>query len=124
MSDMNFVDPVELDEELKNLGNGIDDEPKDPDDKGEEEQKEPEKVGVFKRGWRGLKNLVNKGRKNPVVTGVVGLVAGAGAGVAGKMVYDHFASRDEEVDEGTEDEAPLLEEYREAEEDYGTPEDE
>lgn len=85
----------------------------------EEKNEETEKVGIFKRGWRKVKALVNKGRKNPVVTGVVGLIAGAGAGVAGKMVYDHFSSSDED-----EEELPTLQDYQEEDQDYCPTEDE
>ena len=86
----------------------------------EEKQEETEKVGIFKRAWRKVKTIVNKGRENPVVTGVVGLIAGAGAGVAGKMVYDHFSSSDEEVDD-----LPTLQDYENEDQDYdGTDEDE
>lgn len=74
----------------------------------EEKNETEEKVNIFKRGWRKVKALVNKGRKNPVVTGVVGLIAGAGAGVAGKMVYDHFSSSDEDTDD-----LPVLQDYQE-----------
>ena len=72
----------------------------------EEKNEETEKVGIFKRAWRKTKALVNKGRKNPVVTGIVGLVAGAGAGVAGKIVYDHFSNSEED-----EEELPTLQDY-------------
>lgn len=72
----------------------------------EEKNEETEKVGIFKRAWRKTKDIVNKGRKNPVVTGIVGLVAGAGAGVAGKMVYDHFSNSDEDPDD-----LPVLQDY-------------
>ncbi len=86
----------------------------------EEKNEETEKVNIFKRGWRKVKALVNKGRKNPVVTGIVGLVAGAGAGVAGKMVYDHFSNSDED-----QDDLPVLQDYQEEEDqDCGPTEDE
>lgn len=86
----------------------------------EEKTEETENVGIFKCGWRKIKNLVNKGRKNPVVTGVVGLIAGAGAGVAGKMVYDHFSTSDEDTDD-----LPVLQDYEtEDHDDYGPTEDE
>lgn len=86
----------------------------------EENKEETEKVGIFKRAWRKVKTIVNKGRKNPVVTGVVGLIAGAGAGVAGKMVYDHFSNSDEEADD-----LPTLQDYENEDQDYdGTDEDE
>ena len=80
----------------------------------EEEKNEEteEKVGIFKRAWRKTKDIVNKGRKNPVVTGIVGLVAGAGAGVAGKMVYDHFSNSDEDPDD-----LPVLQDYQEENQD-------
>lgn len=78
----------------------------------EEKNETEEKVNIFKRGWRKVKALVNKGRKNPVVTGVVGLIAGAGAGVAGKMVYDHFSNSDED-----EEELPTLQDYQEENQD-------
>lgn len=115
MSEMSFEN-IELDEDLDMM----DEEEEVKDDVKKEET---EKVGPFKRAWRGLKNLVNKGRKNPVVTGVVGLVAGAGAGVAGVKIYDHFTSHDDL--EESEGEEPLLDEYREAENEYGDgPQDE
>lgn len=86
----------------------------------EEKNETEEKVNIFKRGWRKVKALVNKGRKNPVVTGVVGLIAGAGAGVAGKMVYDHFSNSDED-----EEELPTLQDYETEDQDCGpTEEDE
>lgn len=78
----------------------------------EEKNETEEKVNIFKRGWRKVKALVNKGRKNPVVTGVVGLIAGAGAGVAGKMVYDHFSNSDEDPDD-----LPVLQDYQEENQD-------
>ena len=85
----------------------------------EEKQEETEKVGIFKRAWRKVKTIVNKGRKNPVVTGVVGLIAGAGAGVAGKMVYDHFSNADEDPDD-----LPVLQDYQEEDQDEYESEDE
>lgn len=86
----------------------------------EEKNETEEKVGIFKRGWRKVKALVNKGRKNPVVTGVVGLIAGVGAGVAGKTVYDHFSSSDEDTDD-----LPVLQDYQEEEDqDCGPTDDE
>lgn len=85
----------------------------------EEKNEETKKINIFKRAWRKTKALVNKGRKNPVVTGVVGLIAGAGAGVAGKMVYDHFSTSDE----NTED-LPVLQDYEtEDHDDFGPTED-
>ena len=86
----------------------------------EEKNEETEKVGFFKRAWRKTKDIVNKGRKNPVVTGIVGLVAGAGAGVAGKIVYDHFSNSDEDPDD-----LPVLQDYQEEEDqDYGPTDEE
>lgn len=86
----------------------------------EEKNETEEKVNIFKRAWRKTKALVNKGRKNPVVTGVVGLIAGAGAGVAGKMVYDHFSNSEED-----EEELPTLQDYQEEEDhDCGPTDDE